>query len=62
MGQGGFGSVYKGHLTDFDLDVAVKKILSSKNGKKEFITEVLVISRLRHRNLVQLLGWCHDQG
>ncbi|XWS33411.1 hypothetical protein CRYUN_Cryun22dG0080300 [Craigia yunnanensis] len=62
VGQGGFVAVYKEHLTDLDIDVAVKKILSSKKGKKEFITEVLIISRLRHRNLVKLLRWCHDQG
>ncbi|GKC91866.1 kinase RLK-Pelle-L-LEC family protein, partial [Tanacetum coccineum] len=42
--------------------VAVKKISQgSKQGKKEYITEVNIISSLRHRNSVQLLGWCHDQ-
>ncbi|XVF59130.1 hypothetical protein PTKIN_Ptkin07bG0250700 [Pterospermum kingtungense] len=62
LGQGGFGAVYKGHLADLDMDIAVKKILKdSKQGEKEYITEVKVISRLRHRNLVQLLGWCHDR-
>ncbi|KAK1351641.1 Concanavalin A-like lectin/glucanase superfamily [Heracleum sosnowskyi] len=63
LGEGGFGCVYKGHLTDLDIPIAVKKISSSsKQGKKEYLTEVKVISRLRHRNLVQLIGWCHDQG
>ncbi|GMN34051.1 hypothetical protein TIFTF001_004486 [Ficus carica] len=63
LGQGGFGEVYKGYLNDLDLIVAVKKISSgSKQGKKEYVTEVKVISSLRHRNLVQLIGWCHDKG
>ncbi|XP_068657024.1 L-type lectin-domain containing receptor kinase IX.1-like [Aristolochia californica] len=63
LGEGGFGSVYKGYLTDFDMFVAVKKISSrSKQGKKEYLTEVNVISSLRHRNLVRLIGWCHQRG
>ncbi|KAI4317481.1 hypothetical protein L6164_025347 [Bauhinia variegata] len=63
LGQGGFGAVYKGYFADLDLAVAVKKISSgSKQGKREYLTEVRVISRLRHRNLVQLIGWCHEKG
>ncbi|XP_062144929.1 L-type lectin-domain containing receptor kinase IX.1-like [Alnus glutinosa] len=63
LGEGGFGAVYKGYLTDLDIPIAVKKISrGSKQGKKEYITEVKIISRLRHRNLVQLIGWCHDKG
>ncbi|OMO92196.1 hypothetical protein COLO4_17802 [Corchorus olitorius] len=63
LGQGGFGAVYKGHLSDLDIDVAVKKISrGSKQGVKEYISEVTVITRLKHRNLVQLIGWCHDRG
>ncbi|XP_068657025.1 L-type lectin-domain containing receptor kinase IX.1-like [Aristolochia californica] len=62
LGEGGFGSVYKGYLKDFDMFVAVKKISSgSKQGKKEYLTEVKVFSSLRHRNLVRLIGWCHQQ-
>lgn len=63
LGEGGFGCVYKGYLTDLDIPIAVKKISrSSRQGKREYITEVKIISGLRHRNLVQLIGWCHDKG
>uniref|UniRef100_A0A2N9GF21 Protein kinase domain-containing protein n=1 Tax=Fagus sylvatica TaxID=28930 RepID=A0A2N9GF21_FAGSY len=63
LGQGGFGVVYKGYLTDLDMLIAVKKISrGSRQGKKEYITEVKIFSQLRHRNLVQLIGWCHDKG
>ncbi|TYJ10710.1 hypothetical protein E1A91_A11G226200v1 [Gossypium mustelinum] len=59
----GFGAVYRGYLPDLDVVVAVKRISrGSKQGKKEYITEVKIISQLRHRNLVQLIGWCHDEG
>ncbi|XP_013748805.2 L-type lectin-domain containing receptor kinase IX.1-like [Brassica napus] len=62
LGEGGFGAVYKGYLNDLDTMVAVKKFSgASKQGKKEFITEVKIISSLRHRNLVQLIGWCHEK-
>ncbi|CDY52635.1 BnaCnng23030D [Brassica napus] len=62
LGEGGFGAVYKGYLNDLDTMVAVKKFSgASKLGKKEFITEVKIISSLRHRNLVQLIGWCHEK-
>jgi len=63
LGQGGFGAVYKGYFFDQDLAVAVKKISrGSRQGKKEYVTEVKIISQLRHKNLVKLLGWCHDKG
>ncbi|CAN6355959.1 unnamed protein product [Urochloa humidicola] len=63
LGEGGFGSVYKGYLKERDLHVAIKKVSkSSQQGRKEYISEVKIISRLRHRNLVQLIGWCHGGG
>ena len=63
LGEGGFGSVYRGHLKDTDLHVAVKRVSkSSGQGRKEYNSEVKIISQLRHRNLVQLIGWCHDAG
>ncbi|XP_062120317.1 L-type lectin-domain containing receptor kinase IX.1-like [Humulus lupulus] len=62
LGEGGFGAVYRGYLPDLDALVAVKKISrGSRQGKKEYLTEVKIISQLRHRNLVQLIGWCHDR-
>ncbi|KAB2004849.1 hypothetical protein ES319_D11G228800v1 [Gossypium barbadense] len=62
LGEGGFGAVYRGYLNDLDVEVAVKRISSwSKQRRKEYVTEVKVISQLRHRNLVQLIGWCHDK-
>lgn len=61
LGQGGFGAVYKGYLTDLDMPVVVKKISKeSKQGKKEYITEVKIFSQLRQRNLLQFIGCCHD--
>ncbi|RDY07822.1 L-type lectin-domain containing receptor kinase IX.1, partial [Mucuna pruriens] len=60
LGQGGFGGVYKGFLKDLNSYVAIKRVSrESKQGVKEYATEVKIISQLRHKNLVQLLGWCH---
>ncbi|KAK9163447.1 hypothetical protein Syun_004349 [Stephania yunnanensis] len=63
LGEGGFGEVYRGFVPDSNLDVAVKRVSRwSKQGKKEFVSEVKIISRLRHKNLVRLVGWCHEGG
>nr|XP_043630691.1 L-type lectin-domain containing receptor kinase IX.1-like [Erigeron canadensis] len=63
LGKGGFGEVYKGFLKDSSTYVAVKRIAEySKQGMKEFAAEVRIISQLRHRNMVQLIGWCHERG
>ncbi|KAL5705487.1 hypothetical protein ACHQM5_023785 [Ranunculus cassubicifolius] len=63
LGEGGFGGVYKGFLDNSSMSIAVKRVSrGSKQGKKEYISEVKIISRLRHKNLVQLIGWCHEQG
>ncbi|CAL5434285.1 unnamed protein product [Camellia sinensis] len=49
-------------MRELDSYVAVKRISKrSKQGIKEYASEVKIISWLRHRNLVQLLGWCHDK-
>ncbi|XP_062193255.1 L-type lectin-domain containing receptor kinase IX.1-like [Phragmites australis] len=61
LGEGGFGSVYRGFLKELDLDVAIKRVSrGSEQGRKEYTSEVKIITRLRHRNLVQLIGWCHE--
>ncbi|BAT03627.1 L-type lectin-domain containing receptor kinase IX.1 isoform X1 [Oryza sativa Japonica Group] len=61
LGQGGFGAVYRGYLREQGLAVAIKRFIkdSSNQGRREYKSEIKVISRLRHRNLVQLIGWCH---
>ncbi|KAJ0242027.1 L-type lectin-domain containing receptor kinase IX.2 [Hirschfeldia incana] len=62
LGEGGFGAVYSGNLKEINMMVAVKKLsCGSRQGKKEFLNEVRVISKLRHRNLVQLVGWCNEE-
>ncbi|KAK7244195.1 hypothetical protein RIF29_39013 [Crotalaria pallida] len=58
LGEGGFGSVYKGKLINGTL--AAIKVLSaeSRQGVKEFLTEIKVISTIEHDNLVKLYGCC----
>ncbi|BAT93996.1 hypothetical protein VIGAN_08055800 [Vigna angularis var. angularis] len=61
LGQGGFGPVYKGTLFNEQV-VAVKRLCSnSGQGDIEFKNEVLLMSRLQHRNLVKLLGFCFER-
>ncbi|KAG6548812.1 hypothetical protein Mapa_009573 [Marchantia paleacea] len=61
LGKGGFGSVYRGQIPGTDQKVAVKRMDStSRQGSRQFLAEVSTISQLRHRNIVQLLGWCSD--
>ncbi|XP_052201077.1 G-type lectin S-receptor-like serine/threonine-protein kinase At1g11330 isoform X1 [Diospyros lotus] len=61
LGQGGFGPVYKGKLPDGQ-EIAVKRLSrSSQQGLQEFMNEVMVISKLQHRNLVRLLGCCVER-
>ncbi|KAG2630658.1 hypothetical protein PVAP13_3KG541200 [Panicum virgatum] len=63
LGEGGFGSVYRGFHKEMGIEVAIKRVSKgSKQGRKEYASEVRIISRLRHRNLVQLIGWCHGGG
>ncbi|XP_056158607.1 G-type lectin S-receptor-like serine/threonine-protein kinase At1g61370 isoform X3 [Syzygium oleosum] len=60
LGQGGFGPVYKGKLND-GKEIAAKRLLSSSGqGIAEFKNEILLISKLQHRNLVRLFGCCTE--
>ncbi|KAH9326586.1 hypothetical protein KI387_006764, partial [Taxus chinensis] len=60
IGKGGFGSVYYGKLSD-GKEAAVKVLsLFSKQGVQEFLNEVDLLSRVNHRNLVTLLGYCNE--
>ncbi|XP_028791921.1 proline-rich receptor-like protein kinase PERK1 isoform X2 [Neltuma alba] len=59
LGQGGFGTVHKGVLPKNNQSVAIKQQRSgSRQGMQEFQTEVKVISRVHHRHLVSLVGYC----
>lgn len=61
VGQGGYGKVYKGILADGTL-VAIKRAQEgSLQGSKEFSTEIELLSRLHHRNLVSLVGYCDEE-
>ncbi|KAF2296929.1 hypothetical protein GH714_013010 [Hevea brasiliensis] len=61
VGQGGYGIVYKGILADGTV-VAIKRAQEhSLQGEKEFLTEIELLSRLHHRNLVSLVGYCDEE-
>ncbi|XP_034911267.1 receptor protein kinase TMK1 isoform X2 [Populus alba] len=62
LGSGGFGTVYKGELHD-GTKIAVKRMESgviSEKGLAEFMSEIAVLTKVRHRHLVALLGYCLD--
>lgn len=62
LGRGGFGIVYKGELHD-GTKIAVKRMQTGPVGEKglnEFMSEIAVLTKVRHRHLVALLGYCLD--
>ncbi|RVW35706.1 Rust resistance kinase Lr10 [Vitis vinifera] len=59
LGQGGYGTVYKGKLSS-DVLVAVKILNNSKENGEEFINEVAIMGRIHHVNVVRLVGFCAD--
>ncbi|XVE72119.1 hypothetical protein DITRI_Ditri11bG0012800 [Diplodiscus trichospermus] len=60
IGQGGYGSVYKGTMPDGRL-VAVKVLSEYKGNGEDFMNEIASISRTSHVNIVTLLGFCYDR-
>ncbi|KAJ4906175.1 putative cysteine-rich receptor-like protein kinase 39 [Raphanus sativus] len=59
LGQGGFGTVYKGKLLN-GKEIAVKRLARGSEGGIEFKNEVSLLTRLQHKNLVKLLGFCNE--
>ncbi|KAL5858692.1 hypothetical protein ACOSQ3_006150 [Xanthoceras sorbifolium] len=66
LGEGGFGIVYKGTLEEKKggpSEIAVKKFSRDNiKGKGDFLAELAIIHRLRHKHLVRLVGWCYEKG
>ncbi|XP_022897051.1 probable leucine-rich repeat receptor-like protein kinase At5g49770 isoform X2 [Olea europaea var. sylvestris] len=62
IGSGGYGKVYKGAISSGQL-VAIKRAQQgSMQGASEFKTEIELMSRIHHKNVVSLVGFCYDQG
>ncbi|XP_056687272.1 putative cysteine-rich receptor-like protein kinase 31 isoform X2 [Spinacia oleracea] len=61
LGEGAFGAVYKGKLRD-EQEIAVKRLeRNSVHGDVQFKNEILILTKLQHRNLVRLLGFCFEK-
>ncbi|KAL7249068.1 hypothetical protein ACSBR1_011267 [Camellia fascicularis] len=61
IGHGAFGTVYKAYLVSSATISAVKRSKHTHEGKTEFLAELTIIASLRHKNLVQLQGWCVEK-
>ncbi|KAF2299233.1 hypothetical protein GH714_031066 [Hevea brasiliensis] len=60
---GGFGTVYKGYVESGSIPSAIKRLASSsRQGIREFHTEIQMLSKLRHVHLVSLIGYWDDEG
>ncbi|CAH2069835.1 unnamed protein product [Thlaspi arvense] len=63
IGRGAFGNVYRAMFVSSGTISAVKRSRhNSTEGKTEFLAELSIIACLRHKNLVQLQGWCNEKG
>ncbi|KAL6659489.1 hypothetical protein ACP70R_003529 [Stipagrostis hirtigluma subsp. patula] len=62
LGQGAFGPVYKADMSSGETLAAKVLANNSKQGEKEFQNEVILLGRLHHRNLVNLVGYCAEKG
>ena len=62
IGNGAFGTVYKAFFMESSSIAAVKRSKHSHESKTEFGAELSIIACLRHKNLVQLQGWCIEKG
>ncbi|EES00425.1 hypothetical protein SORBI_3003G096500 [Sorghum bicolor] len=61
LGQGGYGSVYKGVLLPGEVHVAIKMLGKSNCNGEEFISEVATIGKIHHINVVRLVGFCSEE-
>ncbi|XP_042474242.1 leucine-rich repeat receptor protein kinase HPCA1-like [Zingiber officinale] len=62
IGSGGYGKVYKGNLSDGQIVAIKRSQKGSKQGGLEFKTEIEMLSRVHHKNLVELVGFCFEKG
>lgn len=62
IGKGAFGTVYKAAMPGAVTTYAVKRSTQAHQSRSEFVAELSVIACLRHKNLVQLEGWCDEKG